>query len=86
MSPPKGHSTVRIFIDHQVDDEVLTERIADIVVGAAGSTVRRTGWDLILAVDIPTLAAYEHVYDDCLIPRGEAGELSVESACMTFHT
>jgi len=83
-----GHSTIRIFIDHQVEEGVLTERIAAIIseVEAAGCTVRRSGWDLIVAVDIPTLDAYEHVYDDCLIPRGEAGELAVESACMTFDT
>lgn len=66
-----GHSTIRIFIDHQADENTLTERITAIVseIEDAGCTVRRTRWDLILAVDIPTLDAYEHVYDDCLIPR-----------------
>lgn len=83
-----GHSTIRIFIDHQDEEDVISRRIAAITdeVQAAGCVVRRTGWDLIVAVDIPTLDAYEHVYDDCLIPRGEAGELTVESACMTFDT
>ncbi|NIH93177.1 DUF4265 domain-containing protein [Mycolicibacterium fluoranthenivorans] len=83
-----GHSTIRIFIDHQAEEDILSFRIAAIIdeVEAAGCVVRRTGWDLIVAVDIPTLDAYEHVYDDCLIPRGEAGELTVESACMTFDT
>jgi hypothetical protein len=81
-----GHSTIRIFVNNDADEQLVTNRIASIIddVTAAGCALQRTGWDLIIAVDIPTLEAYEHVYDDCLIPRGDAGELSVESACMTF--
>ncbi|MGJ6127243.1 DUF4265 domain-containing protein [Mycolicibacterium sp. Y3] len=77
-----GHSTIRVYMDHELPDS----RIAAVRAGvtSAGCTYQLTSWDAILAVDIPSETAYERLYSDCLIPYGEAGDLTVEKGCWTF--
>jgi hypothetical protein len=77
-----GHSTVRVFMRADATNELIEQVIAEI--RASGCEIQRTSWDAIIAVDIPTEEAFARLYEDCLIPRSDAGDLSVESACMTF--